>query len=102
MTGGNLQFSTDVKLPSLVRRQVLEQMERLLEKHSFWFGATQLDVRIRNNGPQIECSMNLSTDDGRYHAHATGWDVRQIVHETLNRLDLQMHKRFEKRAQAWM
>jgi hypothetical protein len=99
---GNLQFSTDVKIPSMVRRQIVEQMERLLEKHRNWFGTTQLDVRMRMSGPQIECNMHLVTDDGRYHASVTGWDVRQITHECVSRIDLQMHKRFEKRASAWV
>lgn len=102
MERGNLQFSTDVRLSSVVRRQLIEQMERLLDKHRYWFGISQLDVRLRTNGPQLECNMHLITDDGRYHANVSGWDVRQIVHEAVNRIDLQMHKRFEKRAGAWV
>jgi ribosome-associated translation inhibitor RaiA len=98
MESMNIQFSAEVYLPSLIKRQILQDAHRLLEKHASWFGWSQVDLHLKYDGPQVECTLNMVTDDGRYHANVVGWDVRQIVHETINRIELQLHKHAEKRA----
>lgn len=97
MESTNIQFSAEVYLPSMIKRQLVQDAQRLLEKHMAWFGWSQLDLHLKYDGPQMECTMLMTTDNGRYHASVVGWDVRQIVHDAITRIEMQLHKRMERR-----
>jgi len=93
----NVHLAVEVPLPSLIREQTREQATMLLLRHASRFGAAQLNVRLKLDGPQIACLLSLHTDDGRYHASATDWDVRSAVSQALGSVESQVVKRFEKR-----
>jgi hypothetical protein len=95
-----VQFSSDIRLPSLIRQQLSGHAERLLERHHHNFGSMFLEIYLRPEGPQVACIASLVTDDGRYHAQVSGWDIRQVMLDALGRIDTQAHKRVEKRAYA--
>jgi ribosome-associated translation inhibitor RaiA len=94
----DVQLVSDVKLPSMIRRQIQEQASRFRERHAARFGFSRVHMHMKHDGPQIACNLNFVTDDGIYNAYATGWDVRLIIAEVLDSADFQIIKRIEKRA----
>jgi hypothetical protein len=95
----SVQVTTDVALPSLIRKQVHDYMTRFLSRYDARFGFVQLHAHLKHDGPQIACSINLVTDDGRYHARLSGWDVRTMVQEGVDMLAFQVHRKMERRAE---
>jgi ribosome-associated translation inhibitor RaiA len=89
-----MEIQTDVRIPSMIRNHVVDTLERLQRKHE---GAI-LDVRLRNDGPQVECLIKLMTRDDRIFSSATGWDIRQVVQEAASRAAFQANKAVMRRA----
>jgi hypothetical protein len=89
----DVQISSEMKLPLPIQKDVLGETKRFLQAHREWFNSFHLDLQLRNEGRQVECLMNLTTDIGEYRAHVLGWDVRQLVREALSRIDTQLSRK---------
>lgn len=90
-------MTMEVALPSMVRQAIWEQGAKMLQRHSHRFGSMLLHLHFKPTGSQIECDASLFTDGGRYHAHNEDWDVRRAVDSSLDALDLQVTKHFDRR-----
>lgn len=93
----DIQFSSEVALPTLIKAQVLKQASRFSGRHKDQFRNSVLEMHYKFEGPQVECKLDFITNQGKYYATVLGWDVRQITHDAIERLDTQVQKHLEKR-----
>ena len=92
-----VQMVSDVRLPSLVRRQLQEQAQRFSERHASRFGFAQMYMHLKYDGSQIVCNLRYLTDRGRFMATSIGWDVREALQDALEGVDVQLVKQRERR-----
>ena len=97
--GERVHVVFDVDLPSLVRHQVVEHAKRLLQRCMYRFGAAEVHVHLKHDGPQIACTTTLLTDDGRFHARVIDWDVRRAVMDAVDSIEMQLHKHTERKSE---
>jgi len=86
----------DVKLPSLIKYHVVEQAKRLLERSMHHYHNVGVQMHVKPDGPQIGCNLTLHTEDGKFHAHVIDWDVRKVVMDTVDSVELQLQKHWSR------
>lgn len=98
LSGENVQLTTAVPLPKRMKGYLLDRASRLLNRHRHCFGAVLLHIYVKNANSRVGMTMNMFTDDGRFHAYVEDWDVRRAADDALNTIHAQIVKQFEKRA----
>ncbi|MDD9954245.1 MAG: hypothetical protein OXR66_07985 [Candidatus Woesearchaeota archaeon] len=93
----DIQLTTAMPVPSLIRTLLRERAARLIEKHRHRFGNAFLSLHVKRVGKQVGCSASLFTDDGKYHSHVEGWDVRRVADDALDSINNQVLKYFGKK-----
>lgn len=96
--GRNVQLTTAVPVSARTKASVLSRATRLLNRHRHCFGTSLLHIYVKNANARIGVSVNLFTDDGRYHSYVEDWDIHKCIDESMNSLHLQIVKHFEKKA----
>lgn len=100
MKHGNIQMTVAVPVPGKVKKDILSKAQRLLDRHRHAFGTILLHIYVKNANSRVGCSLNLFTDDGRYHSYIEDWDVRRAVDDATSAIHQQVVKHFEKREEA--
>lgn len=102
MSGGllpdNIQMTSVVPLPRKVRANIIARAKKLLDTNRRYFGTALLHLYVKNSNSRVGCTVNLFTDDGRYHTYVEDWDVRRAADSALDTIRMQIVKHFEKRA----
>ena len=57
-----------------------------------------MHLYIKNANSRVGCSVNLFTDNGRYHTYVEDWDVRRACESAFETIDIQIVKYLERRA----
>jgi hypothetical protein len=96
----SVDFSTDVRLSRLVRQQLSAIAERFTQRLRTRYNLVRLHLHLKPEGAQVACNLSLSTDEGRFFAHASGWDARKVLADALSGIEIQVEKRMQ-RAQAY-
>jgi ribosome-associated translation inhibitor RaiA len=97
MAGIYVQMAADIALPSMIRTRLVEQTTKTLERQAGRFGFVQVNMHLKHEGPKVGCHMHVVTDDGRYYANTSEWDVRVALENALDNVALQMAKHLDKR-----
>gem|GEM_PF-4028393 len=101
MVGKDVQLSSELGLPIHVRQQLMDKSFLLLRKYEGLFDVARLRLHFKNEGSRLACTMNLFTNGGTYHAHASGWDALEVVHEAADRISLQLRRHNRRQASSF-
>jgi hypothetical protein len=93
---GNIQLTVAIPLHGSDKEDLISRARRMLARHHRDFKSALLHLYVKNANGRIGCSANLFTDNGRYHAYAEDWTVRNSVEQTLQAVHSQVLKHFER------
>ncbi len=96
-----VELTTDLPLPSLIKKSLKIKAGEFLDKHWHKFGAATLHLHIKRVGSRVGCYAHLFSDQGSYHAFSDDWDVRRAAKDALLALENQFNRKMEKQTQLY-
>jgi hypothetical protein len=87
----SVQLATDVPLSRYIKRQLVAQASRHLHRYKR-LRSGLMRLHLKHDGPQYACHLHLTTERGNYNSAVSGWDVRSILLQGLESIDLQVAK----------
>jgi hypothetical protein len=106
MTSMSLRMTTDIELQRHRRQELRGSLLSFLERETNLFRDLHLQFRLkrlkgRAQKKLIQCTLNLFTERGRFHAAEESFELDAAVRNALSTLRHQIERNIAQRRDSW-